>query len=382
MKFTVGIGCRRGVSAADIAEAVDAALDTAGISAGSVGKLASCDVKADEAGLLEFAAERGWEVEFIPSEALAKVDVRNPSARVDEAVGSPSVSEAAAVLASGEGTLILEKTKKGGVTVAIAAEKRGTLFAVGLGPGSSSYLTPMAMVAMSHSDAVVGYDAYIALIANMIEGKEIVSTGMGRERERCEKAIALAKEGKTVSIVSSGDAGIYGMAGLVLELMDAETAESGDPDPGFFFEVVPGITAASAAAAVLGAPLMNDFAVVSLSDLMTPVETIKKRVSAVARAGMACAIYNPKSKRRVELLKWSLAEFAEAGGDDLACGYVKDAGRDGETKWLGKLSEFPFDDVGMTTVVVIGSENTYISPVLGKMVTPRGYREKKKQRPE
>jgi len=174
-----------------------------------------------------------------------------------------------------------------------------------------------------------------------------------------------AVAGKTVSVVSSGDAGIYGMGGLLLELVDENQAD-------VEVEIVPGITAANAAASVLGSPLMNDFAVISLSDLLTPQDVIRERFAKVAEADMVCALYNPSSKKRKELIKEVIQKFSEINGNDLVCGIVKNATRGSEESWIGKISEFPFDMLDMSSIVIIGNSQT--SLVNGKMVARRGYR--------
>src|SRR6185369_7000223 len=170
-------------------------------------------------------------------------------------------------------------------------------YVVGTGPGALEHLTEAARQAISESSVIVGYDSYIELIRPLLPGKKIVSTGMMREVERCREAIRRARSGETVSLVSGGDAGIYGMAGLVLELLESETA-AGQTSPPPDVRVIPGISAIQAAAALLGAPLMHDFAVISLSDLLTPWQLIKTRLEAAARADFVIAIYNPRSKSR------------------------------------------------------------------------------------
>ncbi len=241
----------------------------------------------------------------------------------------------------------------------------GKIFAVGIGPGGAEFLTPKAHKVLISADVVVGYRPYLDLLGNLIDGKEVVSTGMRGEVARCQSAIAKARLGKVVAVVSSGDAGIYGMAGLLLELEEKENEPLN-------IEVVPGVTAANAAAAALGAPLMNDFAVLSLSDWLTPLEEIKSRVKAVAAADLVCVLYNPQSRSRRDLLPEVINEFILARGDSTIVGTVRNAGREGEKCWLGTLAEVPVDEVDMVTVVLIGNSRSAI--INNRMVTRRGYK--------
>ena len=238
------------------------------------------------------------------------------------------------------------------------------IYAVGIGPGARDLLTPRAEEALSESGVVIGHAPYIEQIADLVSDKEIISSGMRREVERCKKAILLAEKGEVVSVVSSGDAGIYGMGGLLIELMDEMGVE-------LELEIVPGISAANGAAACLGAPLMNDFAVISLSDLLTPVDVIRMRVAKIADADIVTVLYNPSSRKRTELIKEVMNDFCEARGDSVLCGMVRHATRKDEEVWIGPASELPFERLDMSTVVVIGNSQTVMRG--NKMVTLRGY---------
>lgn len=238
---------------------------------------------------------------------------------------------------------------------------------MGIGPGGLGHLTAKAAEALGSSDAVVGYSTYLDLVAPLTEGIETFSTGMTREEERCVKALELAATGRRVAVVSSGDAGIYGMAGLVLQL----AIERGyKVDVG----VVPGVPAFVAASSVLGAPLMHDFASVSLSDLLTPWETIEKRVEAAAGADFVIALYNPKSKKRVEGLKRAFEIVSRHRSPETPVGIVRNATREGESAVLTTLAGAPshFDTVDMLTTVIIGNSSSFASE--GVFITPRGYR--------
>ncbi|MBO6113281.1 MAG: precorrin-3B C(17)-methyltransferase [Lachnospiraceae bacterium] len=239
----------------------------------------------------------------------------------------------------------------------------GKVFAVGLGPGKADCMTGQAMKAIEISDKIFGYDTYVGLIRDEFPEKEFVTTGMGSEKERCMAALEDASGGKTVCMVSGGDAGIYGMAGLIEELAFMyENVET---------EVIPGISAAVSGAAVLGAPLMNDFCVVSLSDHLTPWEMIEKRLTAAAKGDFVICIYNPMSKQRPGHLKKAADILLKIKPEDTVCGWVKNIGRSGQEKKLCSLAELRDEKVDMFTTVFVG--NSFTKTISGKMVTLRGY---------
>ena len=241
------------------------------------------------------------------------------------------------------------------------------VFAVGIGPGSPELLTFQARRVLEQCTAVAGYRLYLDQIRELLDGKRLIPGAMRQEIARCREALEAALAGETVAVVSSGDAGVYGMAGLLLELTELERYRSVE------IEVVPGITAALAAAALIGAPFMNDFAVLSLSDLMTPKELIQTRLYAVASCDMPAALYNPRSTRRHELLEEAVSVFRDAGGD-LPCALIHDACRDKQRIELTTLGTFPFEHVWMTTIVIIGNSATIVRD--GRFYCRRGYREK------
>ncbi|MEG0283547.1 MAG: precorrin-3B C(17)-methyltransferase [Erysipelotrichales bacterium] len=238
------------------------------------------------------------------------------------------------------------------------------LYVVGLGPGEHSQISPKASEAIKNSDVISGYTVYVDLIQDLVEGKKIITTPMKQEIERTTMAIEAAMEGNDVAMVCSGDAGVYGMAGLVYELADKMNAD-------IDIEVIPGITAASSAAAVLGAPLIHDFAVISLSDLMTPLEDIMKRVDYASKSGFVIVLYNPSSKKRGTYLNQACQIIMENCGEELNCGYVRNIGRDEEYAEVLSIKELSQTSVDMFTTVVIGNKNTKI--IKNKLVTPRGY---------
>ena len=238
------------------------------------------------------------------------------------------------------------------------------LFAVGLGPGDIDYLVPRAKEVILKSDVVVGYTSYIELIPELTKGKEVIATGMKSEADRCQAAIGEALKGKQVCVVSSGDSGVYGMAALLYELAKKH--------PAIEIEVVPGITAAVSVAAILGSPLTNDFAAISLSDLLTPWDVIEKRLDACSAADMVICLYNPQSAKRSGYLEKACSIILRHKPAETICGYVRKAfrGKDPE-KHVCSLIDLSKTEVDMFTTVIIG--NSYTKIINGSMVTVRGY---------
>lgn len=236
---------------------------------------------------------------------------------------------------------------------------------VGIGPGNPLDRTRRAEKALGAAEVFVGYNRYLDLVKDLSDGKELISSGMTREKERCERAIELAAAGKRVALVSSGDAGVYGMAGLVLEMVSA----AGISIP---VEIVPGVTAATALASKLGAPLMLDFACISLSDLLVPWDTIRTRLKAVAAADLVTALYNPKSKKRISQLEEAVEIFLPHRGADTPVGIGTALGTSEETALITTLGELPSCDVNMRSVVIIGNTSSKVTD--GFFITPRGYR--------
>lgn len=238
---------------------------------------------------------------------------------------------------------------------------------VGIGPGNPEELSSRARSALSEADVVVGYRPYVELIEGILSPEQdVIKSGMRQEVQRARLAIDFALDGKMAAVVSSGDAGIYGMAGLVLELLFQEGAQK-QVD----FEVIPGITAASAAASLLGAPLMHDFAVISLSDLLTPWEVILRRIKAAALGDFVIVFYNPKSKKRVHQIEEARKILLEHRSPETPVGIVTSAGRDGERAVVSDLEHFLDEEINMFSVVVVGNSHSYAAE--GWMITPRGY---------
>jgi cobalt-precorrin 5A hydrolase/precorrin-3B C17-methyltransferase len=377
----LGIGCERNTSLSLLERAVDQALADEGLATAAVAGLASASRKADEPALLELAQQRGWPLRCFSSDELAAVPVPNPSAVVLAELGTGSVAEAAALRASGPGShLLLEKRieragagEQGAATVAIAsaasqwAPQRGQLHLVGSGPGSLDLLTADARRALSESCVWVGYGLYLDLLEPLRRPDQLRRDGqLTQEWQRCQEALELACQGLTVALISSGESGIYGMAGLALEQWQA-LAEGDRPG----FTVHPGISALQLAAARAGAPLMHDFCTISLSDRLTPWSVIEQRLRAAAAADFVVALYNPRSRGR----DWQLGTAQElllAGRPpQTPVVLARQLGRAEEAVSLHTLGDLPIDQVDMLTLVLIGNSSSRVSG--GRMVTPRGY---------
>jgi cobalt-precorrin 5A hydrolase/precorrin-3B C17-methyltransferase len=382
--LVVGLGASRGVPAAEVGALIDQALTEAGLSPRSVRAAATVDLKQDEAGLLAAVGERGWPLVTFAAADLAAVPVPHPSETVQAAVGTPSVAEAAALLTARHptpadpnspanhtnptsfGNLVIPKRTTAHATLAIArSTPRGRLAIVGIGPGARDLLTPRAVSELRRARIVVGLDQYLRQVEDLLRpGTSVRASGLGQEQERAEAAVADAAAGHAVALIGSGDAGVYAMGSPALE-----AAPQSQP-----IDVVgvPGVTAALAAAAVLGAPLGHDHAMISLSDLHTPWPVIERRVTAAAQADLVVCFYNPASRDRDWQLGRALALLAAHRPPDTPVGWVRDATRPGQTAGVAALDTFDPRTVDMRTLVIVGSSRTKL--VAGRMVTPREYR--------
>ena len=235
------------------------------------------------------------------------------------------------------------------------------LYVVGIGPGSREHMTYKAVEVIKNSDVIVGYKPYIEYLGDLVEGKKLHSTGMKGELERCKLAIEEVRKGNNTSIISTGDAGLYGMAGPILELADD-----------IEIEIIPGITAAFSAASELGSPIMHDYSSISLSDLLTPWDVIINRVEKSAQADFVIAIYNPRSKGRPDHLKEAIDIILKYRNKDTPVGIVKNSGRPETEITITTLGRIDYEKVDMLTVLVIGNSNTYIK--CASIITPRGYK--------
>ena len=314
--LVLGVGASRGVSADEVLALVDRVLADAGLAPGSVAEVATVDEKADEAGIVEACARRGWPLTTLPAAVLAEVDVPNPSEEPRKVLGTPSVAEAAALAHSG-GDLVVEKAKSAMATVAVARRRpRGRLALVGLGPGARDLLTPRAKDELRRASVWVGLDQYVDQVRDLARpGTRFVETGLGKEEERAHSAVQLAQQGHAVALVGSGDAGVYAMASPALEFAGDDIDVVG----------VPGVTAALAASNLLGAPLGHDHASISLSDLHTPWPAIEARVRAAAEGDLVVTFYNPRSRGRDWQLPKAVAMLLEHRPATTPVGIVTDA---------------------------------------------------------
>lgn len=402
--LVLGMGCRRGVPADEIAAHARATLAMAGLCERSVCLLTSADLKAQEPGLHAYAAQLGVPFRTYPTEALRAAPTTSPSATVEQLAGTPAVSEPAALLGAGPGsTLVAPKKAAARVTCAVArvadrvpaplapparyvaARKQGcpeqaflpalqgttpgagSLVLVGLGPGAMDLLPPLARAALDRAEVIVGYHGYLDLIVGLTEGKIMVGAELGEEVARAARAVDLALAGRHVALVSSGDAGIYGMAGLAYEVLEERGWDAG----ALTVAVVPGISALQAAASLLGAPLMHDFAAISLSDLLTPRMVILHRLQAAAEADFVLALYNPASRRRTELIGEARTLLLAHRPPHTPVGLVANAYRSGQRIILTTLQGMNEHPIDMLTTVIVGNRGTRL--IGGRMITPRGY---------
>lgn len=242
--------------------------------------------------------------------------------------------------------------------------KTGKIYVVGIGPGKKADMTFRAYEAMEKSDIIIGYKTYMDLIKEYYPGKEMKNSQMTKEVDRCIDVLKLAKEGKNVALISSGDAGVYGMAGIMLEIADGEVE----------VEIIPGVTATNAASAIVGAPVMHDYVTISLSNLLTDWELIKKRLELAAQGDFVVSIYNPKSRGRVTQIEEAREIMLKYKPKTTPVAIVRNAGREDEEHVVTTLDEMLNHEINMLTIVIIGNANTFIKD--GKMITPRGYSNK------
>ncbi|MEU7720881.1 precorrin-3B C(17)-methyltransferase [Streptomyces tibetensis] len=364
--LVVGVGASKGAPTEEVLGLVGDALREAGLSVASVAELATVDAKAGEAGIVEAARRLGVPLVTYSAEELAGVDVPNPSDAPLAAVGTPSVAEAAALVGGGE--LLVPKRKSAAspamATCAVVRRPgRGRLAVVGLGPGARDLLTPRAQAELRRASVLVGLDQYVDQIRDLLRpGTRVLESGLGAEEERARTAVEEARKGQAVALIGSGDAGVYAMASPAL----AEASDDID------VVGVPGVTAALAAGAILGAPLGHDHVSISLSDLHTPWEVIERRVRAAAEADIVVTFYNPRSRGRDWQLPKALGILAEHRTPATPVGVVRNASRPDESSRLTTLGSLDPATVDMMTVVTVG--NTATRDIAGRMVTPRGYR--------
>ncbi|WP_019067378.1 precorrin-3B C(17)-methyltransferase [Streptomyces hokutonensis] len=367
--LVVGVGASKGAPVDEVVGLVESAVRDAGLSLKSLAELATVDAKSDEPGIVGAARRLGVPLVTYSAEELAAVEVPNPSEAPLAAVGTPSVAEAAALALGGELLVPKRKSERSDGRPAMATcavvrrLARGRLAVVGLGPGARDLLTPRAKAELRRAAVLVGLDQYVDQIRDLLRpGTLVLESGLGAEEERARTAVAEARKGQAVALIGSGDAGVYAMASPAL----AEASDDID------VVGVPGVTAALAAAAILGAPLGHDHVSISLSDLHTPWEIIERRVRAAAEADIVVTFYNPRSRGRDWQLPKALAILAEHRDPGTPVGVVRNASRPDESSRLTTLAALDPATVDMMTVVTVG--NTATRDIAGRMVTPRGYR--------
>ncbi len=386
--LALGVGCERGADPAELAALVHDTLAEHGLAAGAVALIASLDLKSDESAVLALAS--GLDVParfFTAAELLAETPrLKTPSETVFRAVGCYGVAEGAALAAAGKGaSLIAAKQIRGGVTCAIAratepldaaaiGRARGSLAIIGIGPGDQATRTAAADAALAIASDVVGYRLYLDLLGNALDGKTRHDGTLGEETARARLALDLAAAGKSVALVSSGDAGIYGLATLVCELIDREARADWRR---VALDFVPGVSAMQAAAARLGAPLGHDFCAISLSDLLTPWNAIERRLKAAADGDFVIALYNPRSARRSDHLDRARDILLKARAPETPVALARNLGRVEESIALTTLAALDSSRVDMLTLVLIGSSTTRQLGDRPMLYTPRGYAAKR-----
>jgi cobalt-precorrin 5A hydrolase / precorrin-3B C17-methyltransferase len=392
--LAVGLGCERGADPSELMELACAVIKDSGYALDSVACIATIDLKEDEPAMRFVAESLGVPLRLFTAEALERETprVKNPSAVVFKEVGTHSVAEAAALAAAGEQSrLEIPKRKSPRCTAALAksyahdlldperiGRAPGLLWIVGIGPGRGEWRTPEATTAIATATDLVGYSLYLDLLGELAVDKSRHDYALGEETERVKHALTLAAEGKTVALISSGDAGIYAMAALAYELIDAAP-----PWQRLDVRVAPGISALQAAAARLGAPLGHDFCAVSLSDLLTPWDAIEKRLSAAAQGDFVTVLYNPASNKRRAPFESALKIFRATRPGDTPVGLARNLGRPDEQVRIVPLRTLDIGMVDMLTTVVIGSSTSREIPSSGgrRMYTPRGYAAKATKAP-
>jgi cobalt-precorrin 5A hydrolase/precorrin-3B C17-methyltransferase len=400
--LVVGVGASKGASTEGLYDAVHQALSSAGLDVSAVAAVATLDAKAAEPAIVELAERLGVGIVSLGASLLSSVEVPNPSEIVREAVGTPSVAEAAAVVAAGPGsrlvsTKTVSATRDSTVAIARRLSAAGSLHVVGLGPGHPAMRTFQAAAAVRHAEVVVGYSGYIDAARDLLSSsQQVISYPIGAEGDRVRHALELAAQGRRVALVCSGDPGVYALASLTFEVAEELAAFSVPPEASArrtcpdesparpatrprkapsatpVVHVVAGVTAALSAAALLGAPLGHDHATVSLSDLLTPWEHIERRVVAAAEGDFVVSFYNPRSARRSTQLPSALKIMSLHRAPATPAAVVTDAGRPTQTIIRTVLGDLDPRTVGMFSLVVVGSTTTRW--IGDRMVTPRGYR--------
>jgi cobalt-precorrin 5A hydrolase/precorrin-3B C17-methyltransferase len=367
--LVVGLGFHDWVTSNEIEEAVKKVFTDEGLYFEALKGVATLEKKAKNEALQEFSRKYGLRVFSYTPEELQEVKGLSFSPIVERAVGVSSVCEQSAILAS-QGRLIVPKRVFKDITIAVAEAPyyvKGKVYVVGIGPGSLFYITPKAINAIRKAEVIIGYKTYINQIESLIKDKRVFAYGMTEEVKRAKTAIEYALKGMIVSVVSGGDPGVYGMAGLIFEILAQNNLE-------VEVEVIPGISAFNAASSKVGAPIMNDFACISLSDRLTPWNEIEKRLEYAAKSDFVIILYNPKSSKRRENLTKAKELILKYRDNNTPVAIVKNATREGEEIFITNLDNMDAYPVDMNTTIIIGNSQSYIYKNF--FITPRGYRRK------
>jgi cobalt-precorrin 5A hydrolase / precorrin-3B C17-methyltransferase len=385
--LALGVGCERGAASEEVAHLLSDTLAAHGLAREAIACIASLELKTGEPALLDLADTLGVPLRlFTAAELEAQAGrLANPSEVVFAATGCHGVAEGAALAAAGPGgALVVAKTKSEHATCALArapapidpervGRAQGRLAVVGLGPGDPAWRTPEAQALLDDAEDWVGYRGYLDLLGRP-HAKAVHGFALGEEAMRAEKALELAASGRRVALVSSGDAGIYGMASLVFELVERSDRPACQ---GVAIEVSPGVSALQAAAARAGAPLGHDFCAISLSDLLTPWPVIERRLEAAAAGDFVTVLYNPASHRRREGLRHALSVLAAARPAETPVVHARNLGRDGESVVFHRLADFDPATVDMLSLIIVGACGSRLVERPGRkafVYTPRGYR--------
>ena len=377
----IGIGCERNSSSTLLERALIDTLEQSGLAIEAIAGLTTIDIKSDEKGLLMLSEKYNLPIRFFSANQLSKIDVPNPSKIVELSVETSSVSEAACILAAGSRSRLIVQKKiyssindeSGGATISIAesanpfAPSLGEIHLVGSGPGDLSLLTADAQSALSKSLIWIGYSPYLDLLEPLRRSDQVrIEGALTKEKDRCNQALELAIEGGRVALISSGDTGIYGMAGLALELLLQENCEDRP-----YFQIHPGISCVNQLAARIGAPLMNDFCTISLSDKLTAWDKIIQRLEGAAKGDFVIAIYNPRSLERDWQLEYAVNLLKEHRPPSTPVVMARQISRRDESIKLFSLDNIPLEEVDMLTVLIVGNHST--ENIQGFILTPRGY---------
>ncbi len=380
----IGIGCEKNTNIELLRDSLNELLEDKKISSKAIAGIATVDLKKSEQAIIELSKENKWPIMFFSSKELSQIKVPNPSEVVMAEIGTPSVAEASCILAGGkDGKLIAEKkifrnvehSKRqfGAVTLAIShstrqfAPHKGEIHIIGSGPGNLSYLTGDVRKTLRNCPVWIGYKMYLDLLEPIrTEDQVRIDSELTQEKQRCEKAISLAQEGIKVALISSGDAGIYGMAGLLLEIIK-KIEKVRRPH----FEIHPGISCFQLASAISGAPIMNDFCAISLSDKLIPWEIIEKRIKGAILGDFVVALFNPKSAERKWQLRKTIDLFLTVRKGETPVLIARQVGRDNESKKFSTLEKLPIEEVDMLSIIIVGNSQTNLEDDI--FITPRGY---------